>query len=373
MIGSTAVDAIGINSNVAERLSGADFDGDTVMVIPCNSNRSSIHITSTPPLDGLVGFDPKEQYGPDTYEEGSIRLMKDPITGTDNTQKQMGVISNLITDMTLKGATEDELARAVRHSMVVIDAAKHKLNYKQSEIDNDIPALKQKYQGRVSEDGHYHEGAATLISQVKSSVQVKKRVGTPHTNPETGQLIFKEVDETYVDKKGKTKNRTQSSTKMAETSDAYTLSSGTPQEELYADYANKMKSLANEVRLEILSTGRIEYSASAKAKYQEQYDSLMAKLNVSLMNAPRERQAQLIANTTVKAKIQDNPDLAKKSSKSQLKKVKQQALASARLQVGAQQQTIDITDKEWEAIQSDAISENKLTKILRYADSTRVR
>jgi len=373
LIGSTAVDAIGINSNVAERLSGADFDGDTVMVIPCNSNRSSIHITSTPPLDGLVGFDPKEQYGPDTYEEGSIRLMKDPITGTDNTQKQMGVISNLITDMTLKGATEDELARAVRHSMVVIDAAKHKLNYKQSEIDNDIPALKQKYQGRVSEDGHYHEGAATLISQVKSSVQVKKRVGTPHTNPETGQLIFKEVDETYVDKKGKTKNRTQSSTKMAETSDAYTLSSGTPQEELYADYANKMKSLANEVRLEILSTGRIEYSASAKAKYQEQYDSLMAKLNVSLMNAPRERQAQLIANTTVKAKIQDNPDLAKKSSKSQLKKVKQQALASARLQVGAQQQTIDITDKEWEAIQSDAISENKLTKILRYADSTRVR
>ena len=50
-----------------------------------------------------------------------IKIMK-------NTQTEMGKISNLITDMTLKGATQDELARAVRHSMVVIDAEKHMIS-----------------------------------------------------------------------------------------------------------------------------------------------------------------------------------------------------------------------------------------------------
>ena len=57
ILGNTPKDAIGINSKVAERLSGADFDGDTVMVIPCNSSKSKVKITSTPPLKGLEGFD----------------------------------------------------------------------------------------------------------------------------------------------------------------------------------------------------------------------------------------------------------------------------------------------------------------------------
>lgn len=109
ILGNTPKDAIGINSKVAERLSGADFDGDTVMVIPCNSGKSKVKITSTPPLKGLEGFDPKLEYG--GKPAGTFKPMK-------NTQKEMGVISNLITDMTLKGATQDELARAVRHSMV---------------------------------------------------------------------------------------------------------------------------------------------------------------------------------------------------------------------------------------------------------------
>lgn len=63
ILGNTPKDAIGINSKVAERLSGADFDGDTVMVIPCNSGKSKVKITSTPPLKGLEGFDPKLEYG----------------------------------------------------------------------------------------------------------------------------------------------------------------------------------------------------------------------------------------------------------------------------------------------------------------------
>lgn len=349
-----AKDAVGINSKVAERLSGADFDGDTVMVIPTGGK---VKITSTSPLRGLEGFDPKAEYGPDTYKGRTVKAMK-------NTQTEMGKISNLITDMTLKGATEDELARAVRHSMVVIDAEKHKLDYKQSEADNGIASLKKKYQGTVDEDGRYHEGAATLISRAKSETSVLKRKGSPIINPETGEQSYKEVYEEYVDKNGKTRVRTQASTKMAETKDAYLLSSGTPQEEAYADYANKMKSLANQARKEMVSTGKIAYSASAKAAYQEEVDSLSAKLNVAMMNAPRERQAQVIANASVAAKKQDNPDM----TNGEIKKANQQALTAARASVGARRETIKVTDREWEAIQAGAISENKLTQIINNVD-----
>lgn len=358
ILGNTPKDAIGINSKVAERLSGADFDGDTVMVIPCNSTKSKVKINSTPPLKGLEGFDPKLSYG--GKKEGTFKPMRD-------TQKEMGVISNLITDMTLKGATQDELARAVRHSMVVIDAEKHKLDYKQSEIDNGIKSLKKKYQGTV-ENGRYHEGASTLLSRAKSETSVTKRQGSPKIDPKTGELIWKDVDEpTYVDKRtGKVKERTQPSTKMAETKDAYTLISDadTPMERVYANYANKMKAMANQARLEILSTGKVPYSAAAKRTYQSEVDSLEAKLNVALMNAPRERQAQTIANTVVAAKKQDNPGL----TKGEIKKASQQALTQARSLVGAKKETIKITDREWEAIQAGAISENKLKQIIDNAD-----
>lgn len=353
VLGNTPKDAIGINSKVAERLSGADFDGDTVMVIPTGGKTK---ITSTHPLKGLEGFDPKEKYGPDSTTQPYKRMK--------NTQTEMGKVSNLITDMTLKGATEDELARAVRHSMVVIDAEKHNLDYKRSEQDNGIASLKKKYQGRV-EDGKYKEGAATLISRAKSEVSVPKRKGSP-TIDEDGSLSYKTADDlTYVDKKtGKTKTRTQASTQMAETKDARTLSSGTPQEEAYASYANKMKSLANQARKEMMSTGKIPYSASAKAAYQSEVDSLNAKLNVALKNAPRERQAQVIANATVTAKKQANPDM----TNAEIKKANQQALTAARKQVGAERKPVVITDREWEAIQAGAISESKLTQILNNAD-----
>ena len=243
--------------------------------------------------------------------------------------------------------------------MVVIDAEKHKLDYKQSEIDNGIASLKKKYQGTVDADGRYHEGAATLISRAKSETSVLKRKGSPKINDD-GSLSYKEVIEEYTDKDGKVKVRTQKSTKMAETRDARTLSSGTPQEEAYAGYANKMKSLANQARKEMVNTGKIAYSASAKAAYEPEVTSLMAKLNVALKNAPRERQAQVIANATVAAKKKDNPDM----TSSEIKKANQQALSSARASVGAKRNSIEITDREWEAIQAGAISENKLTQIL---------
>ena len=275
VLGNTPKDAVGINKNVADRLSGADFDGDTVMVIPTGGKTK---ILSTHALKGLEGFDPKMEY---PYRDGMTLMKRTEGNKTiDNTQNEMGKISNLITDMTLKGASEDELARAVRHSMVVIDAAKHKLDYKKSEADNGIASLKKKYQSRVDEDGKEHVGgAATLISRAKSEVSVPKRQGSPIIN-EDGSLSWKVSDNlTYTDKKGNVKTRVQVSTEMAETKDARTLSSGTPQEEAYADYANAMKALANQARKEMVSTGKIAYSASAKAAYREEEASLKAKLN----------------------------------------------------------------------------------------------
>lgn len=352
VLGNSPADAIVINKSVADRLSGADFDGDTVMVIPTGGK---VKITSTPPLKGLEGFDPKLEYP----ERAGMKVMK-------NTQTEMGKVSNLITDMTLKGATQDELARAVRHSMVVIDAEKHHLDYKQSEIDNGISSLKKKYQGTYDDNGRYHDGAATLISRAKSETSVLKRKGSPIIDKETGKQSYKEVYEEYTDKTGKTRVRTQKSTKMAETDNALTLVSdaNTPAEIAYADYANRMKALGNQARKEMLSSGKITYSASAKATYQTEVDSLSAKLNVALKNAPRERQAQVIANATVSAKKQENPDM----TPGEIKKVNQQALTSARTSVGAKREPIKVTDREWEAIQAGAISENKLTQIINNVD-----
>lgn len=370
VLGKTPADAIGINSKVAERLSGADFDGDTVMVIPCNSSNSKVKITSTPALKGLEGFDPKTSYGTIKKDDGYYNESGKKIKIMKNTQTEMGKVSNLITDMTLKGAPESELARAVRHSMVVIDAEKHKLDYKQSEVDNGIASLKKKYQGTVDADGHYHEGASTLISRAKSETSVLKRKGTPTINKD-GSLSYKEVKETYTDKDGKIKVRTQKSTKMAETNDARTLISkaNTPVEREYADYANSMKALANSARREMINTGKIAYSASAKSTYQTEVDSLMGKLNLALKNAPRERQAQAMANATVAAKKKDNPEM----TKAEKKKASQQALSSARLSVGAKRTNIEITDKEWEAIQAGAISENKLLQILNNTNTDTIR
>lgn len=397
VIGTDAIDAIGITKKVADRLSGADFDGDTVMCIPTNDPGGKVRITSTRPLKGLEGFDPKDQYGPDSYAGRTIKYMKDPVTGKDNTQQQMGVISNLITDMTLAGASPDELARAVRHSMVVIDAGKHKLDYKQSELDNNIAALKQKYQPKFDEDGNptgKGGGASTILSKAKSETSVIKRQGTPKVNIEgadwydptkpEGALIYKTADDaayevTRVNKRtGKvtttTKYRHEQSTKMAETDDANTLVSEArhPMEVLYADYANSMKSMANQARVEMVRTGKIAYSASAKATYSAEVDSLMSKLNTALLNSARERAAQRRANAEVDNKKRAyEEEHGTKMKPGDVKKASQQALTKHRNAVGAiprRDRSIDITDREWEAIQAGAISESTLKKILNNTD-----
>lgn len=396
LIGTDSDDAVGITKKNADRLSGADFDGDTVMCIPTHDKKGRVKITSTDELEGLKGFDPKEKYP----ERKGMKYMKDPVTKKDSTQMQMGVISNLITDMTLGGADRKELARAVRHSMVVIDAAKHKLDYKQSEIDNDIAGLKRKYQRTVQPDGTIKVGgASTILSRSKGEATVDKRQGSPKINikgtadydsskPE-GSLIWKTADDlTYTVTKtnkrtGKTttttKNRTQKSTRMAETDDAMTLVSDAkhPMELAYANYANSMKALANQARKEMVNTGKTQYSAAAKKTYESEVASLNTKLKTALLNTPRERAAQRLANAEVQSKKKAyEEENGVKMKTGDIKKASQQAISKYRTEVGSvsrKDRSIKITDREWDAIQAGAISENVLTKILANTDADSLR
>lgn len=351
LIGTDAIDAIGINSRVAERLSGADFDGDTVLVIPNNQGKIQTH----PALKQLEGFDPKSAYP--AYE--GMPQMTPKQKG-----REMGDVSNLITDMTIKGAPFDEIARAVKHSMVVIDAEKHNLNYRQSALDNGIPALKKKYQGGAN------KGAATLISRATSDKRVLDRKprsakdGGP-IDPKTGKLVYVETGAEYSPGKPKKIK----STKLAETDDAHTLSSGTPKERIYADHSNRLKELANQARRELLGIKGLEYSPSAAKAYDEDVKDLNAALNQALKNAPLERQAQILGNAVFRQKKEANPDL----DPSEIKKLKSKSLQDARDRIGAKKKQIEITPRQWEAIQAGAISNSKLEQILDNTDIDRVK
>ena len=362
VLGKNIRDAVGINPKVAERLSGADFDGDQVVVIPTSGR---VKIQSTPALKDLKDFDPKTDYS--TEGKTGVRLLAKGAA----TQRQMGEISNLITDMTLKGATEPEIARAVKHSMVVIDAAKHKLDYRQSEKDNGIAELKKKYQGFDDETGH-HGGASTLLSRRKQDVEVPERQGSGVIDPLTGKVVYKESGRTYVDPRtGKTVTATTKVKRILAVDDVRSMSSGTLQEEAYADYANKMKDLANKARLEYKATPTLKRSASAAKAFEPEVNRLMAALKVAQLNAPLEREAQRIANARVKAKVQANNI----TDKDEISKIRRAAISDARNSTGAsgKRTRITISDGEWTAIQSGAISDTTLSEILRYAEPKTVR
>lgn len=349
-----APDAIGIHHKVAERLSGADFDGDTVLVIPNNQGK----IKTEPALKQLKGFDPQMYKIP---EGSSIPKMTAKQKGT-----QMGLVSNLITDMTIKGAPLDEIARAVRHSMVVIDAEKHNLNWRQSAQDNGIPALMKRYQ--KSSQG----GASTIISRASGDIRVADRKLRPQSeggpiDRKTGKLVYVETGAKYHDDTPKTIK----SKKLAETDDAHTLVSKerTPIEVVYANHSNRLKGLANDARKAQVRTKGIEYSPSAAKVYAEEVKMLDAKLNLALRNAPLERQAQVIANAKYRLKRDANPDM----DSAEIKKLKSKELQDARARVGAKKQLVEITPREWEAIQAGAISNTKLERILDNTDVEKIK
>lgn len=345
-----ADDAVAIHPEVAKRLSGADFDGDTVLVIPNNKGL----IKTSPALRGLENFDPQMAYP--NYEGMKV------LTPTGK-QLKMGDVSNLITDMHIKGAGQAELAQAVRHSMVVIDAEKHKLNWKQSHLDNGIPALKTKYQGSA------RGGASTLISRSSSQAPIPQRRDSYSIDPKTGEKVFTVTGKTYVNKKGVEVYNITRSTKGYEAPDAHTLSSGTVIEKVYATHANKMKALGDRARLSLVQTQPSKYSPSAKTTYSKQVDSLSAKLRLAQRNQPLERKAQLVAKAILDSKRANSPAM----SKADLQKERGRSLIIARSRIGAKKPLIEITPREWQAIQMGALTPTRLTQILRNADMDKVK
>lgn len=418
-----AVDAVGINARVAERLSGADFDGDNVIVIPNNDGK----IRTSNPLPQLKNFDNKAEYGiphakdiQKEYKAGASTeelskkygvnssLVKQITTDEKKREAtknmEMGKVSNLITDMTIKGASLDEIARAVKHSMVVIDSVKHNLDYKQSYKDNNIQELADIYQ--ANEGKKKGGGSSTIISRASGEVQINERKELTSTRGMTeaekaawdrGERVYRDTGRTYTKSKeitdtskmteaelarynsgkkvyrdtGKVVKATQKSTGMASVSDARELSSGTQMEEIYANHANTLKSLANQARASMRSTPRLEQSPSAKKTYASEVESLSAKLRVAQMNAPKERQAQLIARSRVEAQKKANPGM----SGDAIKKAESKALQDVRQRLGSNKKgvQVDITDREWEAIQAGAISDSTLRKILNNTDMTKVK
>lgn len=353
-----AKDAVGIHPSVAERLSGADFDGDNAVVIPLGGTTK---VKTTPTLRGLKGFDPKTAY---PAVPGMKRMT--------NTQTEMGKISNLITDMTLHDAKPSEIARAVRHSMVVIDAEKHGLNYVQSEKDNGISQLKKKYQNGG--------GASTLISLAKSKAYVPERKlrrasEGGHIDPKTGELIYKETGRYYTKtlKNGTTKKvyyQTKTN-KMSTVKNAHSLSSGTDMEALYAEHANKLKSMANKARLQSIRQPSLVKNPRATKEYAPEVSSLRAKLNTALRNKPLERQAQAVAKGVVDAKRASNPDI----DDDEIAKLESMALKTARHRLGADKagSRVAPTAREWEAIQKGAVSNHFLEQIVANADIEYIR
>lgn len=388
MIGN-AKDAVGINSYTAEQLSGADFDGDTVLVIPTRG----LNFKTSKPLEGLQNFNNKS-YKITDFEEGATmynghkvyknKQGRPTLASNKSCGTRMGEITNLIMDMTLKGASDAELERAVKHSQVIIDAYKHGLDFYKSAQDFNIKELKMKYQ---YDPDTGKSGAGSLFTRTKSEYNVPLRRQYYDINPETGEKIWKTAPDSerfYHKKKGKdpetgkTIYEEKVSEKMTKTTkgaelNPYDLVSKeqTGVELVYAKYATDMKALGDRARLESTRTGNLPRNPSAKKVYAEEIKSLDNKLRIAEQNAPLERQANLLAQKKLQMKKNDNPDLY--NDKDQIKKLKNKLIAEARATVGAGKQAIEITDKEWEAIQSGAISKQKLTDIMANTDEDKLK
>lgn len=435
-IGKNAKDAVCVSSNTAAKLSGADFDGDTAIVIPMTRKNSRggfdklVEIKSAE-LDSLKNFNPTAEYGEKRYPGVKYHKMTSQEKG-----REMGVVSNLITDMYAKGCENpDHLARAVKYSMVVIDAEKHQLNYKQAAKDYGIDELKDIYQ--KNPDGSH--GASSLISRSKSPIDVPIRSERYLIDPDTGEKTYLSPKKTtknertrvkveapkdyrYIDEDGrahkskylkdengkdiyatvggkvkqdKTGNYyydkgtgkdakdiwvntgkvvpiTQKVAWMDKAKDARELLSENPNaiEKTYADYANHMKALGNRARKEYSRLQResnTKIDPEAKKTYAKEVESLNQKLIEAKMNKPRERQAQLLANSRINAALAEDPD--RYNSSEERRKLRGIMLKQARIDCGAQKSRVTFTDDEWEAIQNHAIGETKLMELLNNADS----
>ena len=401
-----AIDAVGIHPKAAERLSGADFDGDTVLVIPTEN----VKIRNKPQFEKLKDFDPKEEY----KGYPGMHVMTPHQKGVE-----MGKVSNLITDMTIQGANDEEICRALKHSMVVIDAEKHKLDFRRSERENGIAELKEKYQGGG--------GASTLLSRSTSDVKVfdRKEKAPSKMSPselerwKNGEVIWEYSGKTRLGKpsfpqasmtkeerklwrsgedgkkqvmaamyqdgrvvRKEEKAYSPDGSTRGQEEPTYSLVSGgsrektTAIERVYADHALAMKDLARQARKLAREQVEPDRDPAMTKLYSEEVKSIEAKLAIAKRNAPLERQAQLVANNKMRDILYNNPEL--KNDKEHLKRERGRQLEAARKLIGAKKLVIGskdnpLTDREWEAIQKHAVSKTTMRGILANADMGRIR
>lgn len=386
VIGNDAAHAIGININVAKQLSGADYDGDTVLAIPTKGQ----NITTDKPLKGIQEFTDTfmDDYARDPESKRCTGKSRDGMTGDGfNKGLHMGMASNLITDMTIKGATLNEIERATKHALLIIDAEKHNLDWQRSEVDQGIAELRKKYQPEG--------GASTLISRSKGQapeIPERKEFYSPNDSRMTdeqreafmnGEKVYYNTNRKYPVKNKKTgeytgewKTAMEKHSNMELAKDARELSTGTYVEEVYAAHANRLKALANEARKEMRSTGRLERNRTAQKAYEEELKSIDEKYLRAELEAPKERQAQAIARSNINARVAANPELKDKDHSGRLKKISQKAINDARDLVYGEhtkRYRIQLTNREWEAIQAGAISDSRLKKIIQYSDKNEIK
>lgn len=379
MISKDSPDAIGIHPKVASKMSGADFDGDTAYVIPNNKGK----FKSRDSLKELKNFDPNMYADkPGTFT---------PITKRYQ-QTLMGVVSNLITDMTLQGAPSNEIARAVKHSMVVIDAEKHKLNYKRSAEENGIDALMKRYMTHVDKvkygdlerynpktrrvdkvidpdklkkdltPGKEYTSASTIISRHKQSVITDGyQVEVPDPKSKSGgtKMVWRNKKETYL-------------VNMVKDANVFLGPNATKTEHHYADYINELKAFKNKVDSEMSGIKMPARDPKAAKIYAEEVLSMKDKVNRVKINRIKERQAQRMAEVSSKAEIarRSEDEVLKKD---EISRIKQQALNKARSMVGAERTPVTITDDEWDAVQSNAVSGTLLKELVSFMDDSQLK
>lgn len=401
-ISSLPADAVCINPKTAEQLSGADFDGDTVLVLPTKNH----DIKARGYLDALKDVDLHEKYALTEEQQKTY-----PYTiwkkGSTQEHTQMGMISNLITDMTFQDAPDEHLARAVAHSMVIIDVAKHKLDYKRSERDNGIDELKKIYQPTIDKrTGKLRGGgAATLLSRagadtkvpaIKSYTNINEK-GKPYYDPSKpeGALLYVKDTELIPDRR-KTKNidpktgkyiyetvgwkeKTRDIPRMMTVDDAYELTSGgskekpgTIIEDIYATYANQMKAMANEARKAHLTANHeaTKKNPTAAKTYEKEVAHLKYQLNEAKKNAPIERRAQALAQSVVELERQSSGG---QMSKAEFSKRLDREVKRSREILGAKRYRIEISPKEWEAIQAGAVPKTTQEELFKCVDSDTLR
>ena len=361
ILGDHARDAIGITQKTAQKLSGADFDGDTVLVIPNNSGK--IAVNNSAKYKELNNFDPGIYYNP-----------KLPKMADKTKQQMMGITTNLIADMTLKGAPAEDLIPAVKYSMVVIDAQKHSLDYKQAYKDYGIAKLNEKYRGDA------RAGASTIITRAGSPEYINQRKPAKSNKEKgivngidilTGNKVYEDTGKIkwspIKDKKTgqitgwKQTLKQDKIEKMYLKDDAFELVGNLddPKERLYANFANTMKKLARESRKIAVNTENLKKNPDSVKSFAKEVASLNEKLKKVKSNKYLERQAQILGNKRYYAAKRDG-----NYSSDQLKRLQNECIAGARLSIGAKKPTIEITPREWAAIDAGAISSNILTEII---------